>query len=213
MEQMCYNLACLDGMVKGRSLLYNSITPSTPVLSRQQNGLGLVEFAFGANMNELTEVQKAYIAGFFDGEGCISISKYQGKNNITPAYTLKVVIGQKGDQPLFEFMEITGLGKIHKHKKQSCSGDFYQWHLCPADAKELLMAMLPYLRNKKREAQIAVEFVQKFNRASQTRGEGKGRGYSIPKCIVEQKERYRLALHELKGSSGEGRGAPRKATN
>jgi hypothetical protein len=68
-------------------------------------------------MKVITETEKTYIAGFIDGEGCISISKYQGKNNRAPVYTLQLVITQKGPIPLFELQEIIGLGTLQEGKK------------------------------------------------------------------------------------------------
>lgn len=146
-------------------------------------------------MNKLTEIDKAYIAGFFDGEGCISISKYQGPNNRTPVYFLQVVLVQKGISPLFELRELVGVGTIHDRTKYSKG--VYEWRLPARDAAEFLVAILPYLRNKREQAEIAIEYQSK-----QGHKISGGRGWTVPQELIDEKETYYKKLQELKGKSG-----------
>jgi intein/homing endonuclease len=163
-------------------------------------------FFFEENMNELTETQKAYLAGFFDGEGCVSIGKYQGKHNRTPVYQLMIVIAQKVVM-LPELCKMTGVGSVHA--KRDKNGQVYQqWRMSPRDGVDFLKAILPYLKNKQMEARIAIEFQSKQGHKNNT----VGIGWIVPKELIAEKERYYQTLRSLKGTSGGngGRGAPKK---
>jgi len=155
-------------------------------------------------MEILTEIDKAYIAGFFDGEGCISISKYQGKNNRTPVYSLQVVIVQKGIDTLAALYNLTKIGTIHSRDKYH--PDTYEWHIPRLDAVDFLTAILPYLRNKKMEAEVAIEYQEKQGRQHFT-----GLGYTVSPEHIAEKEMYYQKLHKLKGTSSIGRGRPVKS--
>lgn len=157
-------------------------------------------------MNELTETQKAYLAGFFDGEGCISISKFQGKNNRTPVYQLHVVIAQK-ISILPELCELAGVGSVHE--KHDPNGTIYQqWRMSPHEGAAFLEAILPYLRLKGPEAELAIEYQSKQGHKHNTIG----RGWTVPQNMIDEKERYYQALRAMKGRSGGngGRGKPRR---
>ena len=148
-------------------------------------------------MNELTEVEKAYLAGFFDGEGCISLRTMMDKKKAkTPSYQVEVAIGQKNIATLQELHQMAGIGKVYESGGgRGCA----TWRLTHIQSRDFLSVLLPYLRNKKQEAVLAIEFVDKFNRST--------RDYVQDRTA--EKEWYRLELHRLKGTSGATRGRPR----
>ena len=153
-------------------------------------------------MKSITETEKAYLAGFFDGEGCVSISKAQPKNHRIPKYAMNVAVVQKGIKMLAGFQELTGIGNIYE-TKQAYSG--YSWQFSGNTAKEFLVAILPYLINKKQQAELAIEFAEKYNRRTRIYSTGRkkvGGSMPTPQHIVDEKEQYRLLLHKLKGASG-----------
>lgn len=149
-------------------------------------------------MNIITETEKAYIAGFMDGEGCISIGKYQGKHNRTPVYQLQLVISQKVDV-LRDLCRIAGVGSVclNNHKE---GRKYQQWRMSPHDAVDFLKAILPYLRVKRQEAEIAIEFQEKQGNKNFV-----GLGYTTPQHLIDEKESYYQALRSLKGDSAKGR--------
>ena len=151
-------------------------------------------------MNKLTEPDKAYLAGFFDGEGCISISKFQGKNNRTPVYQLQVAVSQKSNV-LVDLCQMSGLGTIFHNPIQGV----YQWRLSPREGAELLEAIYPYLRNKSVEAQIAIEY-----QSRQGHKNSGGKGWTVPQELIDEKESYYQRLREIKGKSGANGGRGRK---
>ena len=147
-------------------------------------------------MNTLTEVEKAYLAGLIDGEGCIFISKYQGKNNANPVYSLRVIVAMTDEALLVKWQKTTGVGVIHFKSnrsdinKKNCPA--WQWIITViADNRELLKAIYPYLEIKRDQADTALEFTN----VETTRC---GRGVKVPKYITDQREYYRLKLMNQK---------------
>jgi len=103
----------------------------------------------------MTELEKAWLAGFFDGDGNIHIYRRKRKNKEGYSVTchLKIVIGQK-DKKILEY--------IHKLVGY---GIFYQlgsgfWHLefSFKRAERFLREILPYLKVKRLEAQLGIQF-------------------------------------------------------
>ena len=95
----------------------------------------------------VTEVDCAWLAGFFDGEGCIIgvFSKRKG-------YHLLVSIGQKDERPLLWIKRRFG-GWIERGKE---GGRVHMWRTSHANARAFLEAIAPYLRVKKERAELAL---------------------------------------------------------
>lgn len=91
-----------------------------------------------------------YLAGFFDGEGNIQF----GRNKSVPC-GLQVRVGQKpqGIEILNQFKWYFG-GSIYEYS----SKPFYLWEITSKGAANCLNKLLPYLRLKKRQAELAIEF-------------------------------------------------------
>jgi len=93
------------------------------------------------------DIEYAYIAGLTDGEGTIFI---------TPQLYLSVKI-RNTDKPILLWVQgVYGLGKIYKAKsaiKQGFSLEFNS-----NNALKFLTPLLPYLRIKKLQAELAVAF-------------------------------------------------------
>ena len=93
-----------------------------------------------------------YLAGLFDGEGCITIRKQRdisAKRGYT--YALLVDVSQKRSAVLFEYKTRWG-GSIGKGKR--CD----RWQVYSSKAKYALKDLAPYLIVKREEAIIAIEF-------------------------------------------------------
>lgn len=60
----------------------------------------------------MREADRAYIAGFFDGEGCISSSMKGGKR-----YMLQVTISQRSRLVLNHIQDLLGYGKIYTNAR------------------------------------------------------------------------------------------------
>jgi len=91
-----------------------------------------------------------YLAGFFDGEGCIHMMTNQCGNP-----QLKVTITQ-GNFPLLQLVAaFTGFGKVDKAGNK---WEVWVWRLTKReDIQTFLVNMVPHLILKKAEAEIAIE--------------------------------------------------------
>ena len=91
-----------------------------------------------------------WAAGFFDGEGCISFNKQRRKTCYS--FRLDMSLGQITPDPLYVFSSLFG-GTVSKQGKV-----YYQWHLYGDSASNALQLMLPYLKVKKSQAVLAIEW-------------------------------------------------------
>ena len=94
-----------------------------------------------------------YIAGFFDGEGCVSGS-YRGY-----AANLAVSITQRKPEILYEidkqFPTLQGV-----FPKPGLRRMCYRIHWSQGTAKPLLEAILPYIFVKKSQVELALKFIE-----------------------------------------------------
>lgn len=132
-------------------------------------------------MNELTEAERAYLAGLIDGEGCITITKQARKDTPTPVYQMVLVISQNDGDFLSHWQDRTGIGSVNSGN----SAGGYQWRCSAANAARLLEQVYDYLVVKKDQAALALEF-------QKTMGAGYGgSGTKTPADVVDNRERYR----------------------
>jgi hypothetical protein len=138
----------------------------------------------------ISDLEKAYFAGFFDGEGTISISRVQrGSGKL--AYQLAIAVGLTHLPTLQKVRDIWTLGSIkdtrlnqnvaHTNKKQ-----YWVWQVKANEACYILKTVLPYLSVKKAEAEIAVAFQEEKKRSNQFWG----RGPSKPQSYFKNEERF-----------------------
>lgn len=95
------------------------------------------------------EVQYAWAAGFIDGDGFISIERSR------ESLTAKIEATQAIEDPLLILRDLFGgtlTVKTNKYGKYLC------WRVRGDNAEMALKAMLPYLVNKRRQAEIVIEF-------------------------------------------------------
>lgn len=162
------------------------------------------------NMNKLTEGERAYLAGFFDGEGCVSLTRQRGRYSISPSYNLRVLIGQAGEKG-YKFLDYwktkTGIGNIFEKMKNSDREQVgYNWITCSNDALDLLIAISPYLSLKLDEANLAIQFQstkksKTYNDSDNVRGYGgRGRLGGLDKELIEEREAIYRQLSEMKGA-------------
>lgn len=101
----------------------------------------------------------AYAAGFFDGEGHIRIQRHSARGS----YMLSVSAVQATLTPLDFLSELFG-GVVKKRTTKYKGADkaMYEWRLSSAAAERALAEMLPFIRAKKDEALVALEFRKTF---------------------------------------------------
>jgi hypothetical protein len=100
----------------------------------------------------MTEDQlRAYLGGFFDGEGCIT-SVVQGKYG---SVTLRCYVGQKDRRPLDLFAARYG-GTVDNAK----SNGVWVWQAAAVAARACLLDLSPFLIVKQAQAVIALELYE-----------------------------------------------------
>ena len=103
----------------------------------------------------------AWCAGFFDGEGFVVIQKrnMKVKDKVYESYYLRVAINHVNPTPLYEMQRIFG-GTVVQQTAHTVVGNRKQrhtWQTSCATAKEALIQMMPYLKNKQDVAELGIE--------------------------------------------------------
>ena len=95
----------------------------------------------------------AYLAGFFDGEGSISVNV----NRKLMRWSLRLSCHQVNPAPLRLFVEVFG-GSIRLTERAGNQRAIYEWVAAGIMGAEALRQMRPYLRVKGEEADVALRF-------------------------------------------------------
>jgi len=151
----------------------------------------------------MKDLDIAYMAGILDGEGCISITKICPKNTNLHnlSYGLQVRVGMVDKSiPLLFYYAFGGsfLQKIYSHKGYR---NQWLWRVSGVLAVRSLKILLPYLRSKKNEAELAIRFWE-VKRHRTVAGE-KGRQGNIPKSADEiaLENNYYTLMRQFKDKS------------
>ena len=101
----------------------------------------------------------AYFAGLVDGEGSINITQYKIQNNKNIRWRPSIRLQMTDKEPVELFGKTFGFN-IYHYKKTNGNRDVYgcdaAWHGC----ERILKSLLPYLRLKKKLAEIIIDFCQ-----------------------------------------------------
>lgn len=120
-----------------------------------------------------------YLAGFFDGEGTISVYRNRkGKYTV-----LTIAVGQNDPTPLKLFHNIFG-GSLFSRVKSS-GVIHWVWRASPNVAYNTLKTLRPYLIVKARQADLALEMMDK-RRLKRT-----------PQEVIDQQEYYYSEMKRL----------------
>lgn len=113
----------------------------------------------------ITDIYKSYVAGFFDGEGCISAQAYyqKGKYEKYPRITMQINVTQSSIEVL-EFIQKVFGGNIKLHIKESDKWkNCYRLTITGRDKmKFFLESILDYSIVKKDEIILGLELVNTF---------------------------------------------------
>jgi len=105
-------------------------------------------------MPEHFPIRLAYLAGFFDGEGSISVTSC--------STSLKIVVTNTDRRAVNLFQKAFG-GAIHTQDRSAINRKTcYQWYMHGKKAGYVLNALLPHLVVKKRRAEIALIFLETY---------------------------------------------------
>lgn len=145
-----------------------------------------------ANKMKINKEDLIYLAGFFDGEGCILIqsAKQSGYKNYRHKLTITITTTNNHITH-----HLKALGFYIFNRKPYKTHWKQQWAavLCDRRAKALLEMLLPYLKIKKKEAVLAIKFQIHKDNIGYHKGQ---RGLTIKE--IEYRERVKKQLQELK---------------
>lgn len=99
----------------------------------------------------------SYLAGFFDGEGCVSraVHRYGGKDGRQREYVTHTLICSQNDRSLCDlFIETFGIGHVYEIRP-----GHHQWRANNHDAAVVARKLAPYLRLKRSKAESLVAAV------------------------------------------------------
>lgn len=104
----------------------------------------------------------AWCAGFFDGEGFITIQERNSKTNGKryKGYYLRIGINHVNPTPLYEIQRVLG-GTIGKQNQDTVVGKRHvrhSWQMGTSAAANALIQMMPYFKNKNNVAELALSF-------------------------------------------------------
>jgi intein/homing endonuclease len=107
----------------------------------------------------MTEIEKAYIAGFFDGEGSASIMRAKHKDcRFGFSFSPVVYIANTNLDILKEIQKMIAAGSIYHCKKVAHHKNAYSLHIHGQHAKDFLKMISPYLKIKKEVAKEVSDF-------------------------------------------------------
>lgn len=118
----------------------------------------------GTIRGKMSSINRSYVAGFFDGEGCVAIGYTYGNSRIRLKniannkryYGLKIDIGQTDDSVLREIQSYYG-GSICKNIPKK-GNPIWRWIATGKNANNFLRDMIPFLRLKKERARLGLYF-------------------------------------------------------
>lgn len=128
--------------------------------SSQRRGKKAWEVTHPPEGVETVTISRQYIAGFFDGEGCIGLSQSFPAHNIP---YLRASISNTKPEILWAIAEAYG-GNVTLKQKTSSSlpnaKPAYVWQLTNARAERFILSIIPYLVMKRPQAELALAYQQ-----------------------------------------------------
>lgn len=103
-----------------------------------------------------------YAAGFFDGEGCIGIGRLKCHRRATRAYRTQVALTQ-ASKPVILWLRETFGGNVATLHLSGNRKRAWQWSAVGRDAELFIIAVLPYLKVKRQQALLLLNFRKSIN--------------------------------------------------
>lgn len=106
-----------------------------------------------------TVAKLAYIAGLVDGEGMIGLSRSAKRGNHNHAYAGVCTITNTDQEIHSWLIQTTGIGIVDPRIRGPKDKPCWVWRLRSYEQKDFLLAILPYLKIKKQQADLLLEFL------------------------------------------------------
>jgi DNA modification methylase len=134
--------------------------------------LCLIPFRFAIEMTKRrgfvikNELDRAWLAGIIEGEGCIHIHKRtNGRKN--PTYGLFLSIHNTNKKMIDRVVQLTGLGGNIQTTRKDRNFTLYRWNAMSDNAKMVLREVYPYLITKRDQARCALYCPSSGNNAEE----------------------------------------------
>lgn len=156
-------------------------------------------------MSNLTDKEKSYIAGVIDSDGCIRIKKstygLRKRPDVkSPTYSEFIQVRQKG-KLIPEFFK-RHFGGAFWQESRIQSGKNYKmwtWTVTNRQASIFLKEILPFLKLKKKQAELCLELRKsKESKEARWRG-GRKQRRVMSKSVLEKREKLFQKVKEVNG--------------
>lgn len=134
------------------------------------------------------DLDLAWAAGFFDGEGSIGIYK---RHHAPTSFALTVSLSQVDPRPLRRFAAIVG-GHIDFCKPRGNQRPYWRWYDLSGGAADVLAAIYSGLSSKREQASVALEY------QGTVEARGAGKGVRLTDAQRAQRAEYAFRVKELK---------------
>jgi len=148
-------------------------------------------------MKQTKAIKLSYLAGFIDGEGCIMIAKRNprmdknGLYRISVSYSILLTISQR-DGAIMDWLTGNFGGSVQwKDRENPC----YIWNITHKKAAKVLKDVLPFLKYKKPQAEIALRLQSRLKKTK--RGDN-GRALPLMENEIKIRENMYLECKNLK---------------
>ena len=154
--------------------------------------------------SKLTKLEKSYIAGLFDGEGSVSINKFRTKNPKykCPSYVLSLTVTNTNKE-VIEWLYTKMDGSKHIRKRvwgKSHWKTCYSWMASANKALVVLKAIYPYMRIKKPQAKLAIEFQSLKSTKRKFVYSGKLKGHTLSPETIAEREQVYIQMRKYNGT-------------
>lgn len=107
----------------------------------------------------MNKLDLAYIGGIIDGEGCITITRTSSRKRMSgKSYDLYVTVAMCDEEtPRWLYENFRGSLTLQKKPKPH-HRDVWRWRLASLQARDFLILIEPYLRMKRAQAKLGVQF-------------------------------------------------------
>ncbi len=110
----------------------------------------------------MNKLKASYLAGLIDGEGYIGIMKHKRYDDLTKNHYREVIKIANTDKKLIEWLKNSFGGDMEERKWKN--GENYKtaycWSKKYTNTEEILRKIMPYLRVKKKQAEIVLEVIK-----------------------------------------------------
>jgi hypothetical protein len=104
-------------------------------------------------------LERAYLAGLFDGEGTVSVTWYLYKPLKRYYARIRVRIGMCHKETIQRVKDVVGQGTVYHRKPDDNRMTINVWTIADRQAGKFLDDIIPFLVTKKEQAKVALDYI------------------------------------------------------